>query len=396
MADTFQDQIAHVARHAAPMAPRPTGGDDTAIIEDSCAKRIPLRPGKTYIYRGAGIDTAVPYLVGDGTVISVESSSGYVIDSNQLWGRTDVQGIRFIGGKGAIRNRFTGGNVAGQHRVSDCQFIDYTECAVSHNASDMPYWRIGGNEFRAKTDTGTIGVALSGLTDHSHITDNRFLNEQYSIKLRAGFANLLISGNDFIHFTGGGSQKRANLWLVPRGTDWQGNVDAGSGTVITANKFGGENQQTSDVRILIAGEGTGTTNGTMLPSLAKVGGYVNGVVFEHNNIGGMAEGVPFVVESWTPNVVSSIFGHNQFSGSFPAEFLHFSGDAPVQLAEVTIGPFTRQWNGAAQVMKAANVGLEHLWVETRNTTDPANLWPGGTPVDGGTVTIDSPNLFSQL
>ena len=392
MAATLQDQIAHVAKHAAPMAPMPTGGDDTATIEEACAKRLPLRPGKTYIYRRAGIDTASPYLVGDGTVISVESSSGYVIDSNQLWGRTDVVGIRFIGGRGAIRNRYTGGNVAGMHTVRDCQFIDYTECAVSHNASDMPYWRISGCEFRAQTDTGTIGVALSGLTDHSHITDNRFLNEQYSIKLRPGFANMMISGNDFIHFTGGGSQKRANLWLVPRGTDWQGNVDAGSGTVITANKFGGENQQPSDVRILIAGEGAGATNGVALPSLTNVGGYVNGLVFEHNNVGGMVEGVPSVAESWTPNVVSSIFGHTQFSGSFPAEFLHFSGDAPTQLAEVTIGPFTRQWNSAPQVMKAANVGLEHLWVETRNQTDPANMWPGGAPA----LAIDAPDLFAQL
>ena len=379
MADTFQAQVAHVAKHSAPMAPRPNGVDDTETIEWASAKRVPLRPGKTYIYRGAGIDTASPYLIGDGTVISVESSSGYVIDSNQLWGRTDVVGIRFIGGKGAIRNRYTGGNVAGMHTVRDCQFIDYTECAVSHNASDMPYWRITGCEFRAQTDTGTIGVALSGLTDHSHITDNRFLNEQYGIKLCAGFANMLISGNDFIHFTGGGSQKRANLWLVPRGTDWQGNVDAGSGTVITVNKFGGENQQTTDVRILITGEGAGAANGVALPSLTNVGGYVNGLVFEHNNIGGMAEGVPFVVESWTPNLVSSIFGHNHFSGSFPGEFLHFSGDAPTQLAEVTIGPFTRQWNSASQVMKAANAGLPYLWVETRNTEDPANMWPGGAP-----------------
>ena len=179
MADLLQDQIKHVAKHAAPMAPMPTGGDDTANIEEACAKRLPLRPGKTYIYRGAGIDTASPYLVGDGTVISVESSSGYVIDSSQLWSRTDVVGIRFIGGKGAIRNRYTGGNVAGMHTVRDCQFIDYTECAVSHNASDMPYWRITGGELRAKTDTGTIGVDLSGMPDHSHTPGKRSLNDPH-------------------------------------------------------------------------------------------------------------------------------------------------------------------------------------------------------------------------
>ena len=70
-------------------------------------------------------------------------------------------------------------------------------------------------------------------------------------------------------------------------------------------------------------------------------------------------------------------GAGRASPTFPAEFLHFSGDAPTQLAEVTIGPFARQWNSAAQTMKAANVGLEHLWVETRNTTDTANMWPVG-------------------
>ena len=32
MADLLQDQIKHVAKHAATMAPIPTGGDDTAII----------------------------------------------------------------------------------------------------------------------------------------------------------------------------------------------------------------------------------------------------------------------------------------------------------------------------------------------------------------------------
>ena len=391
MAATLQAQIAHVAKHAAPMAPRPNGVDDTETIEWASAKRVPLRPGAVYVYKGRGIDSPHPYIVGSDTVIINQSSSGYVIDSNQMWEQLDVHNVQVDGGHGAIRNRFMGWNVTGKHRVTGCRFRLFTKCAISHNSMDMPYWEIHGNEFRAATDVGTIGVALSGMTDHCHITGNAFLNEQYSIKLAPQTvdgdercpANTMIELNDFIHFSGGGVQKRANIWLVPKGVTlpkddaWRANVDAHSGHVISRNKYGGENQQVHDVRMLIAAEdpATGADAGTKLPALAPTYGFVNGIVFEHNNIGGMAEGVEHVVECWTPNLVSSIFGHTQFSGSFPAEFLHFAGEAPTKLAEVTIGPFTRQWNSASQVMKAANVGLDHLWVETRNQTDPANMWP---------------------
>ena len=391
MADLLQDQIKHVAKHAAPMAPRPNGVDDTETIEWASAKRVPLRPGAVYVYKGSGIDSPHPYIVGSGTVIVNQSSSGYVIDSDQMWEQLDVHNVQVDGGHGAIRNRFTGGNVTGKHRVTGCRFVGYDKCAVSHNANDMPYWIIDGNEFRAATDVGTIGVALSGMTDHCHITNNHFLMDQYSVKLapqtfngdEKSPANTLIEGNDFLHFADGNSQKRANIWLVPKGVTkskddaWQANVDAHSGSYFGRNKFGGECQQVNDVRVLIAAEdaATGTDAGTKLPLLAPTYGFINGIVFEHNNIGGMKDGLQSVVESWTPNVVSSIFGHNQLSGSFPAEFLHFAGEAPTKLAEVTIGPFTRQWASAIQVMKAANAGLPYLWVETRNAEDPANMWP---------------------
>lgn len=363
------------------IAAAPSGGDDTAAIKEACTKRLTLRPG-TYYYNGDPMDVVDPWLVGQGptATLVVVKAGGYVFDCNQLQGAVMIRGIRFEGGAGVYRNRYTGSNVIREYVIQDCYFHDQTGTVISHNAGDMPYWHIERNVFNLKDEASTMCIALSGLTDQSSISQNKFLHYGIGVKLGQNFANIIIANNDFIHFGAYAGTPRVNIWMVPKvspdaAQPWNGNVIAGVGTVIRDNKFGPELQNAADYRILIAPEGAGALFGDRKPSYTKSSGYVNGITVCANEFGGTVDGIAPVVVSWTPNVVSSVLGPNHFSGYMPDTFLRFDGDLPTGLAETQIGPVYRQWAGdASSSMKATNADPALFWIETRSSK-PNELFP---------------------
>lgn len=375
-------------------ADAPNGYDDTATLRAAIAGRKILRPG-VYFYKGGGEDVLHPWLVGSLGATEVRLPDGvFLFDCTKALDGVRIEGVDFHGGAGVFRNRYQGENVAGYRRIRDNLFYNFTDAAISHNSYDMPYWVITGNRFIAGNDRTSVCIALAGMCDSSVIANNAFIRYRVGIKLgpatsgtkRGHFANVDIGPrNDFVQEQGASGEPRAAVWLVPLGSDFaQDNSDAGCGTNIFHNKFGTENLQAGDARILIAPERSGSTFGDRLPALTASSGVVNGLRIYDNNVVSGFDGAPPLVRCYTSNFVSSYVVRNQFSGNLPAVIVQYeAGVTPRQRPELTIGGITRQWSGVdntrehSQTMRATNVDVNaySIWTDTRNRTDANQMIP---------------------
>lgn len=285
--------------------------NDTPIIENAAAAAVAegrqlyfpkAANAPAYAYGGDGIKGQYLNIKGDGQakpVIAIDDGR-YFIDDNQLWGSLRLDGIRFTGGAGAVRNRYTGNNVNHSVDIFGCEFLNYTVCAYSENCDDGPGRHIENNFFEAANSTSTIGVALSGLTDNDRIVGNRFNKNKVHIKLDRGGNNAYIFMNDFLRFDAGTG--RHDIWIVPRDTYYT----SGAGCWIGPNKSGNEFRATdgTDIPVIFADEGAGTYFGDRLPVIdAASTGYVSGINFDGLAVffNGSAPNTP-VVYSTTKNV----------------------------------------------------------------------------------------------
>jgi hypothetical protein len=129
--------------------------------------------------------------------------------------------------------------------------------------------------YNAANNTTSMGVALSGLSDLSTFEDCEFQKNRVHVKLSKGGNNAKITNCDFVQFGAmTASNPRAFVWIVPQTSA----VNAGNGLVIENSKFGNENIDATDYRILIADEGSGTYVGDKLyTTAADSSGYVIGM-----------------------------------------------------------------------------------------------------------------------
>lgn len=217
-----------------------------------------------------------------------------------------IYGINFFGGKGVFKDSFTGVNVKGFLRLRDCVFDNYTECAIQHNASDMPYWRIENCSFMGADGQPTIGIAINGLADSSIISGNTFLRNKWHVKHRnVNSGSVYIQNNDFINW-GGTTVREADIWFTGSTNNLFG-VNAGTATLVVGNKFGNENSAFGKPRIMFAVEDTsvGTDNGsrnvnsTVWTTAAGGSPYVRSLQFKSNRIstinGAAGPGAPFMM-----------------------------------------------------------------------------------------------------
>lgn len=315
--------------------PAYAGGADPTQTRDSAdairaaansGKPVYLPPGR-YIYRGPGIDHQNPVVVGAGqgsTTVSLGSDS-YFIDSDQRWNWLELAGIRFDGGVGHVRNRFPGANVADLHQIHDCAFVGYTGCSISSNSIDHPYWKIKNNIFHGGGYVGTMGIALSGLSDGTTISDNEFLANRVHIKLSDGGNNTYIQNNDFLRFGPPEGLPRIDVWFVPAPSD----TNAGGGMVITRCKFGNENLDRSDHRIIYADEQDGPLIADRWPILgAPSPNWIAGHTISEVFVNGIGDAVKIpLIRSTTSNVVGGRYGPITLAGSSGAPI--FSSISPL-------------------------------------------------------------------
>lgn len=298
------------------------GADPTQHTDSSEAIRAAVASGKPvyippgrYLYLGHGIDHPNPVILGagQGTTTVGLGPETYFIDSNQRWNSLELGGIRFDGGRGHVRNSHAGANVADLHQVHDCAFIGYRGCSISTNSVDHPYWKISNNVFHGVDYVGTIGIAMSGLSDGTTISDNAFLANRVHVKLSMGGNNTYIQNNDFLRFGPPDGSPRIDVWFVPAPSD----TNAGGGMVITRCKFGNENLDPADLRIVYADQGTGSLISERWPVLDQpsaqwIAGHSVSEVF----VNGIGDSVTIpLIRSTTANVVGGRYGPITLAGS---------------------------------------------------------------------------------
>jgi len=332
----------YAATTATPVSVLDFGADPTAGSDSSEAFAAAVATGRpVYVPAGAYWFNGDPLtgenlsITGAGnqlTTIGIGAGKWFV-DDDQAWDTFRLSGIRFNAGAGIVRNTHSSGNVTGQHVVSDCAFIGYTGCAVSTDSTDWPYWKIERNIFQGSATS--IGVALSGLTDGTSIVDNAFTTNRVHVKLRAGGNNAYLDRNDFLRFLPYVDTPRIDVWVVPN-PSW---ANAGPGLVISRGKFGNENLNANDLRIVYADEGSGAYNGARMPVLDTAStGYITGHSVRDvlaSGIGDTGVAIPLVF-STTPNVVGCQFG-------------------PYTLAGATGYPVIRYLDGSLGAAPASNV-----------------------------------------
>jgi hypothetical protein len=263
------------------------------IADDGLAIRAALAahdavycPPGNYRYAGAAAvpKSANQRLLGAGPdLTTITLDAGVQFQSATAADRLHVEGITFSGGLGAFQYTDTGVNVSGIKLFSNCVFEGYTRCAVEQNHVDSPYWQFYNCVFDAANSTSTIGVALGGDPSGSAFNGCAFLRNRIHIKGRQGLIGASIINCDFIQFDAGNGTPRAFIWAVP----WASNSTFG--LKVSDSKFGPENQQSTDYRILYADEGAGALNGDKFPSLsADSTGYVYGHTFDNIVVSGAA------------------------------------------------------------------------------------------------------------
>jgi hypothetical protein len=354
--------------------------DDTDAIRLAAATgRAVFFPAGTY-WCAPNLDLASPRIqgAGRGDVTITLTAGNYLVDSNQLWVDTHIEGLTVVGGAGAIRNRFTGVNVTGNHTVIDCNFYDYTGPAISTSASDMPLWSIERCLFRGANQTTTVGVALNGLTDRNIIRGNEFQRNYVHIKLGAGGNNSYIQNNDFVQYSAPvGGLRRAFVWVVPAPSA----VNSGSGFVLADNKCGNENLGVDDLRLAYADEGTGTNFGDRLPVYtADSAGYITG----HTIRGGLFNGANSVgnpvVYSTTPNVRGCDISGLVLAGTAPSYIMQIRSPSTT-LAPETAGNQVRDLNLSDQAFTPLTVTNQVGWVSPAQALESTGSRP--TTVPGG-------------
>ena len=321
--------------------------DDTTAIEDAFAAAGPTGtlffPPGTYRYSGLGLNSAYsPAIIGaanTSTTIALGPLS-YFLNYTGFLPSLLLSEIKFEGGKGAIKHSHTGINVAGQYLVQNCQFMDYTECAIATESVDMPYWRIRDCVFASANTTASIGVALAPGTDQCVIDSCSFLRNRVHIKARRG-NNFHITRTDLLQFSQDNSGgPRASVWITPDLSP----VNAGTGLTITGCKFGNENLMPGDFRILYADEQPGASNGAMFPELGQDSTkHVAGHNIAQNAFYGVGDSSHPIIYSTTPNIRSIQVHNNVLGGGQPSYVIQFR-NPPVVPDRITsnslFGPFT--------------------------------------------------------
>lgn len=265
-----------------------------------------------------------------GSVVIRIPDGQYFLETDERLNWLFVSGINFVGGKGAFQHRFGGTNVNGRFVFERCVFDNYTECAIGNNAQDQPYLEVRGCTFMAAEGSRAIGIAWGGYADGCIIEGNAFLRNRYHLKLGPNpSGSIHILRNDFLRWSRA-TPLDAAIWFVPDTSPGQFGANAGWGTIVSGNKFGNENMQSGDVRVLIAREGPGDTRQIRAHretfDLGGHGGaFLAGITIENNRVAGAGDVSSPFMRSWIAEVRNLSYLNNRHHGGCHTYLCEFMG-----------------------------------------------------------------------
>lgn len=277
-------EFLHAKRRATPIS----GEGRLTYTQDSL-----FVPAGSYFVRG-GLGAQLTMIglwsvPGSVTITNVDPNS-YFLEISQRLDSTFISGIRFIAGKGMLRHRYKGNNVSYKHLIDQCIFLDYTECAITSEAEDMPYWTITNNQFYCKADTNSRckGVAIGGLMDNSVIAVNSFLRNNIHLQLGPFLSgNVQILDNDFLSFEK--DRTDVDVWLIANDRPGFFGTNSGQATRFVGNKFGNENISSLAKKAprLLVSASQGIDRATCIPDIGWKDGkdgshWMQGIAFHTN------------------------------------------------------------------------------------------------------------------
>lgn len=308
-------------RIAASLSAAPTGKWDYAQYQNGAT----IEPG---IYDAGGFTQtggAVRLVARiPGTVIIRIPAGQYFLTISGNVNEITVDGLSFVGGKGAFLLTNPQYNVSLAQSFTRNLFFNYTEAAIANAAIDHPYLVARDNVFMGAPGSPTIGIAWGGYGPYL-IEHNHFLRNAYHLAIgpRLG-GDIKVIYNDFISF--GGTATKADIWIKPNNTDAYG-VNSGAGSLIAHNKFGNENQNPAAPRILIADEdpASGSNRATRQPSDAdKATSFVSGFEISGNLIASnYGVSAPFLLSNIS-ELRQLIWRDNRFVGSGHSYLVYFA------------------------------------------------------------------------
>lgn len=264
-----------------------------------------LIPEGVYYYDGPGID----WPAGASTMLAITGtheqcskiavqSDAWLLDMTKNAVAFDLRHLTISGGKGAVRFNNVGVNTVRPSWVEHCIFVDYDTCAIGHNSQDWPGFKVRDCLFRG-TDT-SIGVALSGLAAEGGVFDCVFQRNRYHIKLCATQIDgddkgpavpINLWGNSFFRYVLSAGNVH-DIWITPNADTYK---NAGRAIFLMGNKFGNEQLQVGDSRILIANQDMASGVDACTRSHGTTtGGHINGLTSFKNNVNNATEGSPAV------------------------------------------------------------------------------------------------------
>ena len=347
----------------------PNGSDDTTAIDLAFAiaaakSTCVYFPAASYHYNGNGQDYNYIDVRGDGiaqSIITIMTSTKYLIDSNQEWVTFRFRDMEIYGGAGAIRNRYTGANVVYDKVVEGCLFTNFTGSAISTNSSNDPYWKIRRNAFIGSPST-SICIAFAGAQDSTVIENNDFY--EYAVGIKIVFPQrVTLRSNSFIHQVSG--TYRSDIWLVPYTTY------SGIGYLDSFSTHGNETLNSTDYAYLFADEGTGTYVGDRFPVYTNSAGYLTGLTITNQFISGKTSPSRPLIYSTTPNIGQCVFSNVEITGSPPTYILQ------IQTPSVTDEPYSRD-------NVIGPVSMNYVW-QTYTTFNFCNATGVATYVDPNNI-----------
>jgi hypothetical protein len=260
----------------------------------------------------------------------------YLFDRAGFVDQVHIDGIRFRGGAGALRLSNTGQNVARGVRITRCEFLDYTQCAIGNNSSDHPYLLVQDCRFHCAAGATAIGIAWGGYADCSVIERNAFLCNSYHLKIGPRLSgNIAIHKNDFILFDT--HDRHADIWIVPNADQGGWGQNSGFASSICFNKFGNENLRGLGRRILLAEE-DGSSGADRLTRRHKEGmartGFVSGLTIAHNRISGADHLTGSFLHSFVPKFRYLTWYGNSMDGTAYRYIIEQAGGEQMPAADL--------------------------------------------------------------